>query len=51
MHKHVFGMTIKTEQINMDNTATQLFNQDNKTAAHFPIFIYLSIILLYLLVI
>ena len=39
----MFGMPIKTEQISISNTATvyaaQLFNQDNKTASYFPIFI------------
>ena len=43
MHKPIFGMPIKTEQINTGNTATvsatQIFNQDNKTTAHFPVFI------------
>lgn len=42
INKHIFGMPIKTEQINMGNTATvsatQLFNQENKTTAYFPIF-------------
>jgi hypothetical protein len=43
MYNHIFGMPIKTQQINTGNTATvsatQLFNQDNKTTAYFPIFI------------
>lgn len=51
MYNHVFGMPIKTQQINTGNTATvsatQLFNQDNSLFSN----IYLSIILLYLLVI
>ena len=47
----MFGMPIKIEQMNMGSTATvsaaQLFNQDNRTAAYFAIFI--SVLLTYLL--
>jgi hypothetical protein len=52
MHKHIFGMLIKTEQINIGNnvtvSVTQIFNQDKTTSLLSNI--YLSIILLYLLV-
>jgi hypothetical protein len=41
MQKHTFGLPIKTEQLNMCNTATvsdkQLFNQNNTLAAYFSI--------------
>jgi len=53
MHTYIFGMHINTEQINMSNTASVCYTtlqsrqQDNSLLSN----IYLSIILLYLLVI
>jgi hypothetical protein len=43
MHKHTFGLPIKTEQLNTGNiatvSATQFFNQNNTLTAYIPIFI------------